>query len=204
MLADAGIISRVDAAANQAGLETVRGELQRSELPFRVELEDIHMHIETRLKELIGDAGGRLHTGRSRNDQVVTDFRLWTRSALAETSHLVTALQGALVRRAGEHRTGAVPGFASRYGCVLLVWFELAGSMEGAIGREKQIKAGSRARKLAPVERVIVAPSRSRVTSALAGAWTVRLANCGKWALSAMRRDRASTIQPKGSSPSAA
>ena len=57
-----------------------------------------------------------------------------------------------LVRRAWEHRTGAVPGFASRYGCVLLVWFELAGSMEGAILREKQIKAGSRARKLALIE----------------------------------------------------
>jgi putative endonuclease len=57
-----------------------------------------------------------------------------------------------LVRRAGEHRAGTVPGFASRYGCVVLVWFELAGSMEGAILREKQIKAGSRARKLALIE----------------------------------------------------
>jgi putative endonuclease len=57
-----------------------------------------------------------------------------------------------LARRAWEHRTGAVPGFTSRYGCVILVWFELAGSMEGAILREKQIKGGSRARKLALIE----------------------------------------------------
>ena len=57
-----------------------------------------------------------------------------------------------LVRRVGEHRTGAVPGFTARYGCVVLVWFEMAGSMEGAILREKQIKAGSRARKLALIE----------------------------------------------------
>jgi argininosuccinate lyase len=111
MLADAGIISRADAAAIQAGLETVRGELQRSELPFRVELEDIHMHIETRLKELIGDAGGRLHTGRSRNDQVVTDFRLWLRRALDGLDGDIRGLALALMGQAKRHSATILPGF---------------------------------------------------------------------------------------------
>jgi argininosuccinate lyase len=69
------------------------------------------MNVEARLRELIGEPAGRLHTARSRNDQVVTDFRLWTRGALTQTSHLVTALQAALVRRAGENTSTYMPGF---------------------------------------------------------------------------------------------
>ncbi|MDX1292957.1 MAG: argininosuccinate lyase, partial [Hyphomonas sp.] len=75
------------------------------------ELEDIHMNVEARLKELVGEPAGRLHTARSRNDQVVTDFRLWTRGALDEAMHLVAGLQGALVARAGEHTETVMPGF---------------------------------------------------------------------------------------------
>ena len=111
MLAEMGILSAADNEAIQGGLDTISIEMRAGTFPFRRELEDIHMNVEARLKELIGEPAGRLHTARSRNDQVVTDFRLWTRSALAETSHLVTALQGALVRRAGENVSTFMPGF---------------------------------------------------------------------------------------------
>ena len=111
MLAEMGILSVEDNEAIQKGLDLVTGELRNGTFPFRKELEDIHMNVEARLKELIGEPAGRLHTARSRNDQVVTDFRLWTRRALDETSHLVTGLQSALVRRAGEHVASVMPGF---------------------------------------------------------------------------------------------
>lgn len=111
MLAEMGILSVEDNEAIQKGLDLVTGELRNGTFPFRKELEDIHMNVEARLKELIGEPAGRLHTARSRNDQVVTDFRLWTRRALDDTSHLVTGLQGALVRRAGEHVASVMPGF---------------------------------------------------------------------------------------------
>jgi argininosuccinate lyase len=111
MLAEMGILTAADNEAIQAGLDLVSAELRDGVFPFRRELEDIHMNVEARLKELIGEPAGRLHTARSRNDQVVTDFRLWTRGALDRTSHLVTALQGALVRRAGENAATLMPGF---------------------------------------------------------------------------------------------
>ncbi len=111
MLAEMGIVSVEDNAAIQSGLDQVMGELRSGAFPFRRALEDIHMNIEARLKELIGEPAGRLHTARSRNDQVVTDFRLWTRRALDETGARVTALQSALVRRAGEHAATIMPGF---------------------------------------------------------------------------------------------
>lgn len=111
MLAEMGILTGEDNAAIQSGLDHVMDELRGGTFPFRRALEDIHMNIEARLKELIGEPAGRLHTARSRNDQVVTDFRLWTRRALDETGALVTALQSALVRRAGEHAATIMPGF---------------------------------------------------------------------------------------------
>ena len=111
MLAEMGILSVADNQAIQGGLDAISAEMRAGMFPFRRELEDIHMNVEARLKELIGEPAGRLHTARSRNDQVVTDFRLWTRGALEETSHLVTALQGALVRRAGDNVATFMPGF---------------------------------------------------------------------------------------------
>ncbi|MBA3068986.1 MAG: argininosuccinate lyase [Hyphomonas sp.] len=111
MLAEMGILTAADNEAIQGGLDRVSAELRDGTFPFRRELEDIHMNVEARLKELIGEPAGRLHTARSRNDQVVTDFRLWTRRALDDTSHLVTALQAVLVRRAGEHAATFMPGF---------------------------------------------------------------------------------------------
>ena len=111
MLAEMGIISAEDNDAIQAGLDTVAEEIANGSFPFRRELEDIHMNVEARLKELVGAPAGRLHTARSRNDQVVTDFRLWTRGALDEAMQLVAGLQSALVRRAGEHPDTIMPGF---------------------------------------------------------------------------------------------
>ena len=111
MLAEMEIISRADNDAIQAGLDQVLTEIRDGTFPFDRALEDIHMNIEARLKAIIGDPAGRLHTARSRNDQVVTDFRLWTRGALGEVSARLTGLQVILVRRADEHAETVMPGF---------------------------------------------------------------------------------------------
>ncbi|MBO9497961.1 MAG: argininosuccinate lyase [Novosphingobium sp.] len=111
MLGAQGIVSAEDAAAISAGLDTVAGEYEASGVPEDWSLEDIHMTTESRLAELIGPAAGRLHTARSRNDQVATDFRLWVRDALDEADAGLAALQAALVTRAGEHAGAIMPGF---------------------------------------------------------------------------------------------
>ncbi|MEO0607468.1 MAG: argininosuccinate lyase [Pseudomonadota bacterium] len=111
MLAEQGIISEADNLAIQDGLDQIVRELEAGAFPFRVELEDIHMNVEARLKELIGEPAGRLHTARSRNDQVVTDFRLWTRGALTEARSGLKKLQRVLVARAGDHTQTIMPGF---------------------------------------------------------------------------------------------
>ena len=111
MLRDQGIISHGDAAAILEGLDLIAGEYQRDDVPERVELEDIHMTVEHRLGELIGPAAGRLHTARSRNDQVATDFRLWVRAACDEAVDAIRALQRVLVERADEHADTIMPGF---------------------------------------------------------------------------------------------
>ena len=111
MLAATGIISADDNAQIQQGLEAIEGEIEAGTFPFSRALEDIHMNIEARLKDLIGEPAGRLHTARSRNDQVVTDFRLWTRGALTEASEQLEALQVALVQQAGAHTDTIMPGF---------------------------------------------------------------------------------------------
>ncbi|MEO0981899.1 MAG: argininosuccinate lyase [Pseudomonadota bacterium] len=111
MLAATGIISAEDNTAIQSGLDQVLAEIEAGTFPFDRALEDIHMNVEARLKALIGEPAGRLHTARSRNDQVVTDFRLWTRGALAEAGARLGELQATLVRRAEEHAETVMPGF---------------------------------------------------------------------------------------------
>ncbi|MEH6696918.1 MAG: argininosuccinate lyase [Hyphomonas sp.] len=111
MLAEMEIITQADNEAIQGGLDTIVAELQDGTFPFRRALEDIHMNVEARLKELIGEPAGRLHTARSRNDQVITDFRLWTRSALDGAGSLLAGLQSALVSRADENAGTIMPGF---------------------------------------------------------------------------------------------
>src|SRR5436190_24349856 len=111
MLRDQGIIAEADAAAILEGLDIIAGEYEQGGVPERVELEDIHMTVEHRLGELIGPAAGRLHTARSRNDQVATDFRLWVRNACDETVDAIRGLQRILVQRAEEHLETVMPGF---------------------------------------------------------------------------------------------
>ncbi len=111
MLAAIGVLTPADAEAIRAGLDQVAAEIAAGKLPWRQELEDIHMHVEARLAEIIGDPAKRLHTGRSRNDQVATDFRLWVRDAIDEIDAGLRAFQVALVRRAGEHADTVMPGF---------------------------------------------------------------------------------------------
>jgi argininosuccinate lyase len=111
MLAAKGIITQADRDAILSGLDAIAGEIEAGEFPFSTELEDIHLNIEARLKERIGEAGGRLHTGRSRNDQVATDFRLWTRKHLDLFDNLLTALMTALLDQADTHADTIMPGF---------------------------------------------------------------------------------------------
>jgi len=111
MLGMQGIISDADAAAICDGLDKVRAEIEAGDFPFSRALEDIHMNVEARLRDLIGDPAGRLHTGRSRNDQVATDFRLWVRDALDELDGDMKALQSALIDTAEAYADAVMPGF---------------------------------------------------------------------------------------------
>lgn len=111
MLAACGVISSEDAKAIAKGLEDIRAEIAAGAFPFSAALEDIHMNIEARLTEKIGEAGARLHTARSRNDQVATDFRLWTRTALDRLGMQIEALQRALITQAEAHADTVMPGF---------------------------------------------------------------------------------------------
>ncbi len=111
MLAGEGIISKDDGQAILKGLEQIEKEIAAGEFVFKRELEDIHLNIESRLTEIIGPAAGRLHTARSRNDQVATDFRLWVRAACERADHGALALQRALHAQAEKHIDTIMPGF---------------------------------------------------------------------------------------------
>ncbi len=111
MLAKQGIISKADAAAIRKGLDQVQGEIEAGTFTFSRALEDIHLNVESRLKDLIGPAAGRLHTARSRNDQVALDFRLYVRDTLDHFDAQLKALQMALVEKAEAHASTIMPGF---------------------------------------------------------------------------------------------
>ena len=111
MLAATGVITAADEAAIQDGLGQVEAELAAGTFPFREEFEDIHMNVEQRLKELIGEPAGRLHTARSRNDQVALDLRLWVRGACDRTIQALRGLQRALLTQAETHAASLMPGF---------------------------------------------------------------------------------------------
>ncbi len=111
MLAAAGIISKGDGEAIAKGLDAIAGEIERGEFPFSRALEDIHLNIEARLKDVIGEPASRLHTARSRNDQVATDFRLWARRACEEASSALGGLQRALLDKAETHADVVMPGY---------------------------------------------------------------------------------------------
>ena len=111
MLAKIGLLSADDEHAIDAGLEAIAGDIEAGRFAFDVTLEDIHMNIEARLTERIGEAGKRLHTARSRNDQVATDFRLWVRDAIDGLSAQISDAMLALARRAADHAADPMPGF---------------------------------------------------------------------------------------------
>lgn len=111
MLAAQGIITDSDAAAIREGLLTVLSEIERGEFTFSAALEDIHMNVEARLKEVIGEPAGRLHTARSRNDQVATDFKLWVRDQMDAAIQGLEALVKALLAQADAGAEWVIPGF---------------------------------------------------------------------------------------------
>ncbi|MFH1795657.1 MAG: argininosuccinate lyase [Pseudomonadota bacterium] len=111
MLAEQGIISRADQAKIAHGLNTILSEIEAGTFVFSTKLEDIHMNVESRLAELIGPAAGRLHTARSRNDQVAVDFRLWTKRELTRTAEALKGLIAAFLDKAEAHAATVMPGF---------------------------------------------------------------------------------------------
>ncbi len=111
MLADRGVVSAADAARIKQGLIQIKTEIESGDFVFSRKLEDIHMNVESRLAELIGPAAGRLHTARSRNDQVATDFRLYIRDAIDRLDAGLADLQRALATRAREEAATVMPGF---------------------------------------------------------------------------------------------
>ncbi|WP_417316779.1 argininosuccinate lyase [Emcibacter sp.] len=132
MLAAQGIISREDSEAILKGLDQVKAEIEAGNFTYDPKLEDIHMHVESRLKEIIGEPAGRLHTARSRNDQVATDFKLWIRDAIDQMDEALKALQTALVDKADKYAEVILPGFTHlqsaqpvTFGHHLLAYFEM-------------------------------------------------------------------------------
>ncbi|HEX4710052.1 argininosuccinate lyase [Phenylobacterium sp.] len=134
MLQKTGVITSEDADAIQAGLTLIGEELAAGTFPFREEFEDIHMNVEARLRELIGPPAGRLHTARSRNDQVALDLRMWVRDACDRTGAQIKTLQKALVAKAEPHAATLMPGFTHlqpaqpvTFGHHLLAYVEMLG-----------------------------------------------------------------------------
>ena len=111
MLQGVGLISEPDLRALLGGLESVAAEIESGEFPLDPSLEDIHMNVEARLRTLVGPAAGRLHTGRSRNDQVATDLALYLRDASYAAQRGILALRRVLVERSREHLDTVLPGY---------------------------------------------------------------------------------------------
>ena len=170
MLVKQGIITEVDGAAIAKGLAAVRAEIEAGNFEFKTALEDIHMNVEQRLKELIGEPAGRLHTARSRNDQVALDFKLWVRRACDEVSHEVRALVAALIDRAEEEAATVMPGYTHlqpaqpvTFGHHLLAYVEMLGRDLGRLSdarrrmNESPLGAAALAGTTFPIDRRMTA-----------------------------------------------
>ncbi|MEA2984129.1 MAG: argininosuccinate lyase [Alphaproteobacteria bacterium] len=138
MLAKQGIITAEDAGKLAQGLDTILAEMNAGKFEFKRALEDIHMNVESRLAELVGAAAGRLHTARSRNDQVATDFKLWVRGAIDDIDRALAAFQRALAEKALEHAASVMPGLTHlqtaqpvTFGHHLLAYVEMAARDRG-------------------------------------------------------------------------
>src|SRR5271154_5266596 len=172
MLAKKGIITAKDAKKIAHGLDTILSEFRASKFAFNSALEDIHMNIESRLAELIGPAAGRLHTARSRNDQVATDFRLWVRDSIDEIDAALAGYQRALAAKALKHADTVMPGFTHlqpaqpvTFGHHLLAYVEMAARDRGRFAdararlNESPLGAAALAGTSFPIDRNLTAKS---------------------------------------------
>jgi argininosuccinate lyase len=170
MLAKKGIITAQDAGRIAHGLNTILSEIEAGKFDFKRALEDIHMNVESRLSELIGPAAGRLHTARSRNDQVATDFRLWVRDAIGEIDAALIGYQRALAEKALEHAATVMPGFTHlqtaqpvTFGHHLLAYVEMAARDRSRFAdarermNESPLGAGALAGTSFPIDRAMTA-----------------------------------------------
>ncbi len=170
MLVAQGIIGKSDGQAIADGLDLVLGEIEAGDFEFKTALEDIHLNIEARLGELIGEAAGRLHTARSRNDQVATDFRLWGRDAIDGLEVGLADLQAALIDQAERHAATIMPGFTHlqaaqpvTVGHHLLAYVEMFGRDRGRLGdararlNESPLGAAALAGTSFPIDREMTA-----------------------------------------------
>jgi argininosuccinate lyase len=170
MLAKKGIITTQDAKRIAHGLDTILSEIEAGKFTFKRALEDIHMNVESRLGELIGPAAGRLHTARSRNDQVATDFRLWVRDAIDGIDTALAGYQRALAEKALAHADTVMPGFTHlqpaqpvTFGHHLLAYVEMAGRDRGRFAdarervNESPLGAGALAGTSFPIDRAMTA-----------------------------------------------
>ena len=170
MLAARGIISDADNAAIQQGLDTIAAEIAAGDFVFDPALEDVHMNVETRLKALIGEPAGRLHTGRSRNDQIATDMRLWLRDTVDAVEGGLRDLQAALIGQAEAHAATVMPGFTHlqpaqpvTFGHHMLAYAEMFGRDRGrmadarARGNESPLGSAALAGTSFPIDREMTA-----------------------------------------------
>jgi len=170
MLAKQGIIAADDARAIAQGLDTILSEIESGKFKFKRGLEDIHMNVESRLAELIGPAAGRLHTARSRNDQIATDFRLWVRATIDTADAALADYQRALAEKALEHATTVMPGFTHlqtaqpvTFGHHLLAYVEMAARDRGRFAdarkraNQSPLGAAALAGTAFPVDRAMTA-----------------------------------------------
>ena len=166
MLVAQSILSAKDGAAITAGLDQIKSEIESGSFGFSAEREDIHMNLEARLAELIGPAAGRLHTARSRNDQVATDLRLWVRSAIERLDGAMRELQRALIDRAEAEAATVMPGFTHlqiaqpvTFGHHLMAYVEMIGRDRGRLAdcrrrlNECPLGAGALAGTSFPIDR---------------------------------------------------
>jgi argininosuccinate lyase len=170
MLAKSGIITVQDAKRIAHGLDTILSEIETGKFAFKRALEDIHMNVEGRLGELIGPPAGRLHTARSRNDQVATDFRLWVRDAIDAIDTALAAYQRALAEKALRHADTVMPGFTHlqpaqpvTFGHHLLAYVEMAARDRGRFAdarkrlNESPLGAAALAGTSFPIDRAMTA-----------------------------------------------
>jgi argininosuccinate lyase len=170
MLAKKGIITAQDAKKIAHGLDTILSEIRASKFAFKSALEDIHMNVESRLAELIGPAAGRLHTARSRNDQVATDFRLWVRDSIDGFDAALAGYQRALAEKALQYADTVMPGFTHlqpaqpvTFGHHLLAYVEMAARDRGRFAdararlNESPLGAAALAGTSFPIDRAMTA-----------------------------------------------